>query len=50
MRLYLSSFRIGDHPDRLLGLLGAEPGEIAVIANAMDSAPPRSAEPMSSLR
>ncbi|MGC0315218.1 Type 1 glutamine amidotransferase-like domain-containing protein [Kitasatospora acidiphila] len=39
MRLYLSSFRIGDHPDRLLGLLGAEPGEIAVIANAMDSAP-----------
>lgn len=39
MRLYLSSFRIGDHPDRLLKLLGAEPGRIAVIANAMDSAP-----------
>jgi dipeptidase E len=39
MRLYLSSFRIGDHPDRLLKLLGAEPGRIAVIANALDSAP-----------
>jgi dipeptidase E len=39
MRLYLSSFRIGNHPDRLLQLLGAEPGRIAVIANAMDSAP-----------
>lgn len=40
MRLYLSSFRIGDHPDRLLGLLpDADPGDIAVIANAMDAAP-----------
>lgn len=40
MRLYLSSFRLGDHPDRFLGLLrGAAPGEIAVIANAMDTAP-----------
>ena len=40
MRLYLSSFRIGDCPDRLIALLGdAGPGEIAVIANAMDSAP-----------
>ena len=39
MRLYLSSFRIGDHPDRLLRLLGAQPGRIAVIANALDSAP-----------
>jgi dipeptidase E len=39
MRLYLSSFRIGDHPDRLIRLLGAEPGRIAVIANAMDAAP-----------
>jgi dipeptidase E len=39
MRLYLSSFRVGDHPDRLIALLGdAGPGEIAVIANAMDSA------------
>ncbi|WP_327291875.1 Type 1 glutamine amidotransferase-like domain-containing protein [Streptomyces sp. NBC_01198] len=39
MRLYLSSFRMGDHPDRLLGLLGSEPGRIAVVANAMDAAP-----------
>ncbi len=38
--MYLSSFRMGDHPDRLLALLG-EPGpaEIAVIANAMDGQP-----------
>ncbi|WP_331767238.1 Type 1 glutamine amidotransferase-like domain-containing protein [Embleya sp. NBC_00896] len=37
MRMYLSSFRIGDHPDRLLDLLGAAgPGEIAVVADAMD--------------
>lgn len=40
MRLYLSSFRVGDHPDRLIALLGdVGPGEIAVIANAKDSAP-----------
>ncbi|GHG23691.1 Type 1 glutamine amidotransferase-like domain-containing protein [Streptomyces filamentosus] len=39
MRLYLSSFRIGNHPGRLLKLLGSRPGRIAVIANAMDSAP-----------
>ncbi|MEZ0093024.1 Type 1 glutamine amidotransferase-like domain-containing protein [Streptacidiphilus sp. EB129] len=40
MRLYLSSFRIGDHPDRLIALLGdVGPGDIAVIANAMDSVP-----------
>ncbi|MEY9871232.1 dipeptidase E [Streptacidiphilus sp. MAP12-33] len=39
MRLYLSSFRIGSHPDRLLELLGSEAGRIAVIANAMDTAP-----------
>lgn len=38
MRLYLSSFRIGDHPDRLLGLLD-RPGPAVVIANAMDAAP-----------
>ncbi|MEZ0064984.1 dipeptidase E [Streptacidiphilus sp. MAP12-20] len=37
MRLYLSSFRVGDHPDRLRKLLGAGPGRIAVIANAMDA-------------
>ncbi|MFC1429664.1 Type 1 glutamine amidotransferase-like domain-containing protein [Streptacidiphilus sp. N1-3] len=40
MRLYLSSFRLGDRPDQLVALLGeAGPGRIAVIANAMDSAP-----------
>lgn len=41
MRLYLSSFRLGDHPEQLLGLLG-EAGvrpEIAVIANAVDEQP-----------
>ncbi|MFF7455504.1 Type 1 glutamine amidotransferase-like domain-containing protein [Kitasatospora sp. NPDC008115] len=40
MRLYLSSFRLGDHPDRLLALLGGPgPARIAVIANAMDAEP-----------
>ncbi|HEY3479620.1 MAG TPA: Type 1 glutamine amidotransferase-like domain-containing protein [Streptomyces sp.] len=40
MRLYLSSFRLGDHPERLLALLGApRPVRIAVIANAMDDQP-----------
>ena len=38
MRLYLSSFRMGDHPERLVELV--EPGRrAAVIANAMDNAP-----------
>lgn len=37
MRMYLSSFRIGDHPERLVGLLEA-PGPVAVIANAIDGA------------
>ena len=38
MRLYLSSFRIGDHPQELVSLL--EPGRGAVvIANAMDDEP-----------
>jgi dipeptidase E len=39
MRLYLSSFRMGDHPDQLLALLRDQPvrGEVAVIANAMDA-------------
>ncbi|MFC8226543.1 Type 1 glutamine amidotransferase-like domain-containing protein [Streptomyces sp. NPDC057287] len=41
MRMYLSSFRTGDHPDRLLALL-REPvgtGEVAVIVNALDALP-----------
>ena len=40
MRLYLSSFRLGDHPDRLLELAGAG-RRVGVIANAMDVAPAR---------
>ena len=36
--MYLSSFRMGDHPDRLVELAGG-PGPAAVIANAMDWAP-----------
>jgi len=40
MRMYLSSFRMGDHPDRLLALLdGPGPAGVAVIANAMDAQP-----------
>lgn len=38
MRLYLSSFRIGDHPGKLLSLSGG-PCSAAVIANAMDAKP-----------
>lgn len=38
--MYLSSFRMGDHPEQFLALL-REPGpaEVAVIANAMDGQP-----------
>jgi dipeptidase E len=40
MRMYLSSFRMGDRPDRLLVLLsGQDSAEVAVIANAMDAQP-----------
>ena len=38
MRLYLSSFRLGDQPEQLLGLLTGD-GPVAVVANAMDRAP-----------
>ncbi len=38
MRLYLSSFRNGDHTDRLLALRHTE-RPVAVIANAVDDAP-----------
>jgi dipeptidase E len=38
MRLYLSSFRLGDHPERLVGLLPASP-RVAVIANSIDDEP-----------
>jgi dipeptidase E len=39
VRLYLSSFRLGDRPDRMLALLTGD-GPVAVVANAMDGAPP----------
>lgn len=37
MRLYLSSFRLGDHPARLLELAG-HGRRLALVANAMDGA------------
>ena len=40
MRLYLSSFRMGDHPEHLLALVGGDHRRSLVIANAMDDAPP----------
>jgi dipeptidase E len=39
MRLYLSSFRMGDHPEHLLALVGHDCRRSVVIANAMDDAP-----------
>lgn len=39
MRLYLSSFRLGDHPERLVALVGEADRRAVVIANAMDVAP-----------
>ena len=38
MRLYLSSFRLGDHSDQLLGLIGPN-SQVAVVGNALDAAP-----------
>jgi dipeptidase E len=40
VRLYLSSFRMGDHPEHLLALVGGDGSRSVVIANAMDDAPP----------
>jgi len=40
LRLYLSSFRMGDHPEHLVALVGADSRRRVVIANAMDDAPP----------
>lgn len=40
MRLYLSSFRMGDHPEHLVALVGGDHRAGVVIANAMDDAPP----------
>ncbi|MDF6017192.1 Type 1 glutamine amidotransferase-like domain-containing protein [Streptomyces sp. JH34] len=41
MRMYLSSFRTGDHPDEMLALLTrtAATPDVAVIANAVDVLP-----------
>ena len=41
MRLYLSSFRMGDHPEHLVALAGGDRRRSVVIANAMDGAPPQ---------
>jgi dipeptidase E len=40
VRLYLSSFRMGDHPEHLTELVGQDGRPAVVIANAMDDAPP----------
>jgi dipeptidase E len=40
VRLYLSSFRMGDHPEHLVALAGGGHRASVVIANAMDDAPP----------
>jgi dipeptidase E len=40
MRLYLSSFRLGDHPEHLAALAGEGSRRAVVIANAIDEAPP----------
>ncbi|MBY8879350.1 Type 1 glutamine amidotransferase-like domain-containing protein [Actinacidiphila acidipaludis] len=43
MRLYLSSFRLGDHAERLLALLpgGTTGRPVAVVGNAMDAESPQ---------
>jgi dipeptidase E len=38
VRLYLSSFRLGDHPERLTAMLPAQ-ARVAVIGNALDAVP-----------
>jgi dipeptidase E len=38
-KLYLSSYMIGDHADRLLSLVGGTGGRMAVITNALDYIP-----------
>ena len=39
MRLYLSSFRMGDHSEHLAALVGGDGRNVVVIANALDDAP-----------
>ena len=38
--MYLSSFRLGDHPERLVALLADPTGPAAIIPNACDGYPP----------
>jgi dipeptidase E len=40
MRLYLSSYRLGDRAGALLALLGGARPHAAIIANALDNVPP----------
>lgn len=39
MRLYLSSFRLGTHPDRLAQLVGRPKARVLAIMNAFDGYP-----------
>jgi hypothetical protein len=39
VRLYLSSFRMGDHPEYLTALVGDDSRRTVVITNAIDDAP-----------
>jgi dipeptidase E len=39
VRLYLSSFRMGNHPEHLAALVGGDGRNVVVIANALDDAP-----------
>ena len=39
LRLYLSSFRMGNHPEHLAALAGGDGRSALVIANALDDAP-----------
>ena len=39
MRLYLSSFKIGNHPEKLVELTGTDPKKAVLILNALDYKP-----------
>jgi dipeptidase E len=39
VRLYLSSFGMGDHPEHLVALVGGHGRKAVIIANALDDAP-----------
>ncbi len=39
MKMYLSLFRLGDHPERLVALLTDPTGPAAIIPNACDGYP-----------